>query len=219
MACKALPETPQRFPLHWLGLLDFSDPLRPGAADATRECRNAGIRVGMITGDYPTARAIAEQAGIDSTEMLTGTELERLSDTEPRTHVSRVSIYARVVPQQKLRIVTALKANGEIVAMTGDGINDAPSLKAAHIGVAMGGRGTDVAREAAGIVLLDDDFGSLVAAVRQGRRIYDNLRKAMSYILAVHVPIADCRTDLAAVVIRLADHPIAGAHRVFRVGD
>lgn len=187
----ALPETPQRFPLHWLGLLGFSDPLRPGAADAIRECRNAGIRVVMITGDYPTtARAIAEQAGIDSTEMLTGAELERLSDAELRVHVSRASIYARVVPQQKLRIVTALKANGEIVAMTGDGVNDAPSLKAAHIGVAMGGRGTDVAREAAGIVLLDDDFGSLVAAVRQGRRIYDNLRKAMSYILAVHVPIA-----------------------------
>lgn len=187
----ALPESPRNFALRWLGLVAYSDPLRASAAPAIAECRQAGIRVAMITGDYPaTARAIAQQAGIDSAGLLTGAEMERLSDLELRERVKHVNVYARVVPRQKLRIVEALKANGEVVAMTGDGVNDAPSLKAAHIGVAMGGRGTDVAREAAGLVLLDDDFGSLVAAVRQGRCIYDNLRKAVSYILAVHVPIA-----------------------------
>jgi Ca2+-transporting ATPase len=186
-----LPQSQRAFAFRWLGLVAFSDPIRATAAAAIRECRAAGIRVAMITGDYPaTARAIAHQAGIAGDTLLEGAELERLSDAELRERVRRVAIYARVVPQQKLRIVEALKANGEVVAMTGDGVNDAPSLRAAHIGVAMGGRGTDVAREAAGLVLLDDDFGSLVAAVRQGRRIYDNLRKAMCYILAVHVPIA-----------------------------
>jgi Ca2+-transporting ATPase len=145
----------------------------------------------MITGDYPaTARAIADQAGLASGAPLTGGALTALSDAELRARVATVPVFARITPEQKLRIVTALKANGEIVAMTGDGVNDAPSLKAAHIGVAMGGRGSDVAREAAAIVLLDDDFGSLVRTIRLGRRIYDNLRKAFGYILAVHVPIA-----------------------------
>jgi len=188
----ALPASQQDFGFHYLGLVGFSDPLRPSVVTAIQDCRKAGVRVIMITGDYPaTARAIAHQAGLDAqAELLTGADLERLDEAALRERVRQVSVFARVVPQQKLRIVEALKANGEIVAMTGDGVNDAPSLRAAHIGVAMGGRGTDVAREAAALVLLDDDFGSLAAALRQGRRIFDNLRKAMCYILAVHVPVA-----------------------------
>src|SRR4029078_7947743 len=145
----------------------------------------------MITGDYPaTARAIAGQAGLDATDVVTGRELEALSDAELASRVQTATIFARIMPEQKLRIVNAFKTNGDIVAMTGDGVNDAPSLKAAHIGIAMGGRGTDVAREASSIVLLDDDFGSIVTAIRLGRRIYDNVRKAMGFIFAVHVPIA-----------------------------
>ena len=145
----------------------------------------------MITGDYPaTAQAIARQAGIEKSDVLTGDELRTLDDIALAAIARKLNVFARIVPEQKLRIVQALKGNGEIVAMTGDGVNDAPSLKAAHIGVAMGGRGTDVAREAASIVLLDDDFGSIVTAIRLGRRIYDNLRKAMGFIFAVHVPIA-----------------------------
>ena len=145
----------------------------------------------MITGDYPaTARAIARQAGLDAEDLVTGEELEQLSEAALAQRVRTATVFARIMPEQKLRIVNALKANGEIVAMTGDGVNDAPSLKAAHIGIAMGGRGTDVAREASSIVLLDDDFGSIVKSVRLGRRIYDNLRKAMGFIFAVHVPIA-----------------------------
>ncbi len=186
-----LPDSQRDFAFRFLGLIGFSDPLRPGAAEAVRECQAAGIRVVMITGDYPaTARAIAAQAGLAAGDLLTGEQLDGLDDEALRRRVATSAVFARIMPEQKLRIVTALKANGEIVAMTGDGVNDAPSLKAAHIGVAMGGRGTDVAREAASIVLLDDDFSSLVRTVRLGRRIYDNIRKAFGYILAVHVPIA-----------------------------
>jgi Ca2+-transporting ATPase len=145
----------------------------------------------MITGDYAeTARSIAAEAGLATQEVMTGVEIARADDAELARRVATATIFARVLPEQKLRLVMAMKANGEIVAMTGDGVNDAPSLKAAHIGIAMGGRGTDVAREASSIVLLDDDFGSIVRTIRLGRRIYDNLRKAMGYILAVHVPIA-----------------------------
>ncbi len=186
-----LPEDPRDFAFEYLGLVGLADPLRTGVRDAVAECRSAGIRVVMITGDYPaTARAIAGQAGLESSQIMTGEELGRYADAELVQHVRTVTVFARIMPEQKLRIVNALKANGEIVAMTGDGVNDAPSLKAAHIGIAMGGRGTDVAREASSIVLLDDDFGSVVKAVRLGRRIYDNLRKAMGFIFAVHVPIA-----------------------------
>jgi Ca2+-transporting ATPase len=159
--------------------------------DAVSECRSAGIKVVMITGDYPaTAQAIARQAGLDAADLVTGQELEELSGAELARRVRTATVFARIMPEQKLRVVNAFKANGDIVAMTGDGVNDAPSLKAAHIGIAMGGRGTDVAREASSIVLLDDDFGSIVQSVRLGRRIYDNLRKAMGFIFAVHVPIA-----------------------------
>jgi Ca2+-transporting ATPase len=187
----ALPETQTGFGFRFLGLVGLADPLRPSVPAAVADCRTAGIRVVMITGDYPaTAQAIARQAGLDGSDVLTGDALRELDDVALAERVKTVNIFARIVPEQKLRIVQALKRNGEIVAMTGDGVNDAPSLKAAHIGVAMGERGTDVAREASAIVLLDDDFGSVVTAVRLGRRIYDNLRKAMGFIFAVHVPIA-----------------------------
>jgi Ca2+-transporting ATPase len=187
----AWPDSQRDFAFEFLGLVGLADPLRPSVRNAVNECRSAGIKVVMITGDYPaTARAIAGQAGLDVEDIVTGEELEQLSDKELAGRVRSATVYARIMPEQKLRIVNALKASGEIVAMTGDGVNDAPSLKAAHIGIAMGGRGTDVAREASSIVLLDDDFGSIVASVRLGRRIYDNLRKAMAFIFAVHVPIA-----------------------------
>jgi P-type Ca2+ transporter type 2C len=186
-----LPETQQGFAFEFLGLIGFSDPLRANVPDAVRECRSAGVRVVMITGDYPaTARAIADRAGLDANRVVSGEELARLDDAALAECLRTATVFARIMPEQKLRIVEMLKANGEVVAMTGDGVNDAPALKAAHIGIAMGGRGTDVAREASSIVLLDDDFGSLVRTLRLGRRIYDNLRKAMAYIVAVHVPIA-----------------------------
>jgi Ca2+-transporting ATPase len=190
-AGKSLPETQQGFDFSFVGLVGLSDPLRDSVPAAIRECRTAGIRVVMITGDYPaTAQAVALAAGLKSDHVISGVQLASLSDADLARQVKTATIFARIMPEQKLRIVEALKANGEVVAMTGDGVNDAPSLKAANIGVAMGGRGTDVAREAASIVLLDDDFGSIVTTIRLGRRIYDNLRKAMSFIFAVHVPIA-----------------------------
>jgi Ca2+-transporting ATPase len=188
----ALPKEHHRLHLEFAGLLGFEDPLRPTVPAAVAECRTAGIRVVMITGDYPaTAQSIAHQAGLANChDVISGSELDRLSDEELAVRIRTVDVFARVVPEQKLRLVRALKANREVVAMTGDGVNDAPALKAAHIGVAMGGRGTDVAREAAALVLLDDDFSSIVAAVRLGRRIFDNIKKAVAFIFAVHVPIA-----------------------------
>jgi len=186
-----LPPSQHDFAFTFRGLVGLADPLRASVPEAVRQCRAAGIRIVMITGDYPqTARAIARAAGIDADDVLTGEELAALSDDALRQRIGTIGVCARIMPEQKLRLVEALKQAGEIVAMTGDGVNDAPSLKAAHIGVAMGGRGTDVAREASAIVLLDDDFGSIVKAVRMGRRIYDNLRKAMGFIVAVHIPIA-----------------------------
>lgn len=186
-----LPETQHDFKFEFLGLVGLTDPLRASVPEAVSDCRSAGIRVMMITGDYPaTAKMIARQAGLDAESVVTGTEMQALSDDELALRVKSATVFARIMPEQKLRIVNALKSSGEIVAMTGDGVNDAPSLKAASIGIAMGGRGTDVAREASSIVLLDDDFGSIVKAVRLGRRIFDNLRKAMGFIFAVHVPIA-----------------------------
>ena len=187
-----LPDDPAALGLQFVALMGLADPLRPTVADAMRQCREAGIRVIMVTGDFPvTARAIARDAGLASDpRVLTGAELDGMSDADLGVRLAHTDIFARVVPAQKLRIVNALKASGEIVVMTGDGVNDAPALKAAGIGIAMGGRGTDVAREAAALVLVDDDFGSIVAAIRQGRRIFDNLRKAMSYLVAVHIPIA-----------------------------
>ena len=187
----ALPASQRDFGFRYLGLVGLRDPLRADVPEAVAQCRSAGIRVVMMTGDYPaTARAIAAAAGIDTTGLITGDELEQLDEATLDARLADTGIFARIMPQQKLRLVEALKRRGEVVAMTGDGVNDAPALRAAHIGIAMGGRGTDVAREAASIVLLQDDFGSVVAAIRLGRRIYDNLRKAMAFIVAVHVPIA-----------------------------
>jgi Ca2+-transporting ATPase len=189
-ATDALPETPRGLPFAFVGLLGFADPLRGEVPAAVAECRSAGVRVLMITGDYPaTARAIARQAGI-GTDVLTSDDVNALSDAELSGRLRTATVLARIRPQQKLRIVECLKANGEVVAMTGDGVNDAPAIKAANIGIAMGGRGTDVAREASAIVLLDDNFGSIVTTIRLGRRIYDNLRKAIEFIVAVHIPIA-----------------------------
>ncbi len=185
------PETQHGFRYKLLGLLGFEDPIRPEVPQAVAECKTAGIKVCMITGDYPvTALAIADKIGIDHrNQVMTGDDLVRLQPHELSKRIKETCVFARVLPEQKLLIVNTLKASGEIVAMTGDGVNDAPALKAANIGVAMGAKGTDVAREASSLVLLDDNFASIVAAIRSGRRIFDNLQKAMSYILAIHIPI------------------------------
>jgi Ca2+-transporting ATPase len=189
-----LPEEQSDFDFEFVGLLGLADPIRPEVPAAIRECRQAGIRVVMITGDYPvTSIQIAREIGLareHAVVVLTGAELDRMDGDSLRERIESVEVFARVRPEQKLAIVRALKANGEIVAMTGDGVNDAPALKAADMGIAMGQRGTDVAREAADLVLLEDDFASIVAAARLGRRIFDNLRNAGAYIFAIHVPIA-----------------------------
>lgn len=186
-----LPEHHGSFAFQFMGLVALADPVRAGVPDAVAECTSAGVRVVMITGDYPgTATAIAREVGIAEPDMvMTGSELAEISDDELTMRLARVNVFARIAPDQKLRLVRALQARGDVVAMTGDGVNDAPALRAADIGIAMGQRGTDVAREAAGLVITDDDFSSIVRGIRQGRGIYANLRKAMSYILAVHVPI------------------------------
>jgi Ca2+-transporting ATPase len=187
-----LPEIQHDFEFEFLGLVGLVDPVREDVPEAVRQARAAGMRVVMITGDYPgTAVAIGREAGLEvEGSVMTGPELDELDDDALAERIDGITIFARAVPEQKLRIVRALQARGEVVAMTGDGVNDAPALKAADIGIAMGQRGTDVAREASALVLTDDAFSSIVGAVRSGRRIYDNLKKAMAYILAVHVPIA-----------------------------
>jgi Ca2+-transporting ATPase len=186
-----LPPGQHDFTFEYLGLVGLADPVRPNVPAAIADCVAAGVRVVMITGDsVETARNIAARIGLPSAEVLTGREVDALSDEELADRVRGVAVFARAVPEHKLRLVRALATRGDVVAMTGDGVNDAPALKAADIGIAMGERGTDVAREAADIVLLDDDFSSIVAAVRLGRGIFGNLRKAMIYLLAVHVPIA-----------------------------
>ena len=192
-AHNAWPIDAAGFDFSLLGLVAFADPLRPEVPAAINECHGAGIRVLMITGDHPsTAAAIATQAGLLAGQqgVVAGDKLAAMNAAELQHCVQTCQVFARIKPQQKLLIVEALKAQGEVVAMTGDGVNDAPSLKAAHIGIAMGGRGTDVAREASALVLLDDNFGAIVKAVRMGRRIFDNLHKALAFVLAVHVPIA-----------------------------
>jgi Ca2+-transporting ATPase len=196
------PDHQHELDFELVGLIGLADPLRADVPNAVAQCQRAGIRVVMITGDHPrTARSIAQQAGIDHGEVITGDELTAMPDAALAERVAQVHVFARVQPAQKLRLVEALKARGEVVAMTGDGVNDAPALKAAHIGIAMGQRGTDVAREAAALVLLDDQFVSIVEAVRLGRRIVGNLRQAMIYTLAVHVPIVGLA--LAPVVLGL----------------
>lgn len=194
--CKAnytgqIPEEQSKFDFSFIGFIGFEDPIRPEVPQAISQCNEAGIKVMMITGDYPeTAKSIALQIGLSlNGPIITGSEIDNMSDYKLQQNIRHITIFARVRPEQKLRIVKALKANNEIVTMTGDGVNDAPALKASDIGVAMGKKGTDVARESSSLVLLDDNFSSIVSAIRGGRRIFDNLQKAMSYILAIHIPI------------------------------
>ncbi len=186
-----LPEGQHDFEFEFVGLIGLADPIRPRVPAAVAEAYTAGIRVVIITGDYPaTAVSVAKSIGLKSPERyLTGVQLEAMDDAALSAAVAETNIFCRVIPEQKLRLVEAFKRNGEIVAMTGDGVNDAPALKAAHVGIAMGARGTDVAREAAALVLLDDDFGSIIDAVKLGRRIFDNLHKAIAFVISAHVPI------------------------------
>lgn len=181
----------EQFKFNFVGLLGFTDPVRQGVLEAVVQCREAGIKIMLITGDYPvTALHVAREIGLENTtEVLMGSELASLSEDQLALRLKKVRVLARMVPEQKLRIVNALRKNGEVVAMTGDGVNDAPALKAADIGIAMGARGTDVAREAADLVLLNDDFESIVSAIRMGRQIYDNIQKAIAYIIAIKIPI------------------------------
>ena len=174
------------------GLIGLADPPRESVREDIRRCVRAGVRVVMITGDNGmTASSIAQQIGMPNREkVITGDELDALSDGELRERVRDVSIFSRVVPEHKMRIVKALKDNGEVVAMTGDGVNDAPALKYADIGIAMGKRGSEVSREAADLILMDDNFTTIVDTIRDGRRIYDNIRKAVGYVFTIHIPIA-----------------------------
>ena len=191
MAGTDFPGSAHDLDFEWLGLVGLTDPLRPDIRDAVAQCHSAGIRVIMITGDYPaTARVIAAQAGLPASDVLTGDELAQLGDDALRERLRHTHICARITPAQKLRLVQALQASGEVVAMTGDGVNDAPALHAAHVGIAMGQRGTDVAREASSLVLVDDRFSAIVRGIRTGRRIFDNLGLSMRYIFAIHIPIA-----------------------------
>ena len=188
---REFPASQKDFSFEFMGFLGFEDPIRPEVPEAIKQCYSAGIKVIMITGDYPeTAKNIGKQAGLnEQDEILTGHDLKNLSESELKEKIKHVNIFARIIPEQKLQIIKALKANGEVVAMTGDGVNDAPALKAADIGISMGGKGTDVARESSSLVLLDDNFSSIVMAIKSGRRIFDNLQKAMGYIIAIHIPI------------------------------
>ncbi len=206
VASSDLPDLQHDFEFEFVGLIGLSDPIRPNVPGAVAECYGAGIRVIMITGDYPvTAMNIAREIGLQNHDTcITGQELREMSESRLCERIRDINVFARVVPEQKLKIVNALKKNKEIVAMTGDGVNDAPALKAANIGIAMGEKGTDVAREASSLVLMDDNFASIVGAVRMGRRIFDNLQKALGYIFAIHVPIA----GLSLIPIFFADLPL-----------
>ena len=185
-----IPESQKDLDFEFVGLMGLEDPVRPEVATAITSCKKAGIEVYMITGDHSlTAATIGNKIGLRSDNILTGAEMDQLDDAALKARLSECNIFARILPEQKLRLVTQFQQMGKVVAMTGDGVNDAPALKKADIGIAMGNKGTDVAREAARLVLLDDDFSSIVAGIRTGRRIYDNLQKAMSYIIAIHIPI------------------------------
>lgn len=201
-----LPLEQHDFDFEVVGLIGLSDPIRDTVPMAVKECYRAGIRVIMITGDYPvTAINIGKAIGLKNPDLcISGPELIAMSEEELSQKIKDVNIFARVIPEQKLKIVNALKRNGEIVAMTGDGVNDAPALKASNIGIAMGDKGTDVAREASSLVLMDDNFASIVGAVKMGRRIFDNLQKALGYIFAIHVPIA----GLSLIPVLFADMPL-----------
>ncbi len=187
-----IPNTITECNLTFCGLIGLADPPRDSVKEDIKHCVNAGIRVVMITGDSGiTASSIAKQVGIpNSDKVITGEELDKMSDSELQKQVKDVSIFSRVVPEHKMRIVKAFQENGEIVAMTGDGVNDAPALKHADIGIAMGKRGSEVSREAADLILMDDNFTTIVETIHDGRRIYDNIRKAIGYVFAIHIPIA-----------------------------
>jgi len=201
-----LPEIQHAFDFEFVGLIGLFDPVRQEVPQAIKECYEAGIRVIMITGDYPvTAQNIAKEIGLRNyCECITGAELDEMNEIELCEKIKSIDLFARVVPEQKLKIVNALKRNNEIVAMTGDGVNDAPALKTANIGIAMGEKGTDVAREASELVLMDDNFSSIVEAIKMGRRIFDNLQKSLGYIFAIHVPIA----GMSLIPVLLADWPL-----------
>ena len=186
------PDQQHDIDFEFCGLLGFFDPIRPGVKEAVADCYSAGIKIIMITGDYHiTAQNIATEIGLKNPDkFITGNDLAKLSDQELQGRIKDISIFSRVIPEQKLRIINALRKNQEIIAMTGDGVNDAPALKSSDVGIAMGATGTNVARESADLILLDDNFSSIVSAIKLGRRIFENLRKAMSYIVAVHIPIA-----------------------------
>ena len=190
----------------FLGLAFLKDPIREGVSQAVAECVTAGIRTVMITGDHPTtARSIAAEIGLkEPKKVLTGSDLAEMSEEELAEQIKECQVFARVTPGDKLRLIRALQSNGEVVAMTGDGINDAPALRAADIGIAMGKRGTDVAREAAHLIITDDDFTSIVAGIRRGRAIYANIQKAMTYVIAIHIPIF----GMALVPVLVADWPL-----------
>ncbi|MGJ4788629.1 cation-translocating P-type ATPase [Leptospira koniambonensis] len=187
----SLPDNQHDLTFEFLGLVLLEDPIRDTVPSSVSECIQAGIRVIIITGDHAgTAKAVASKIGLGiQTESITGDELEKLNEEELNSKLDTVGIFSRIKPAQKLKIVTAFQKKGEIVAMTGDGVNDALALQAAHIGISMGKRGTDVAREASDLVLLDDNFSSIVKSVFLGRRIYENIQKSISYILSVHIPI------------------------------
>ena len=212
---KRWPTSQHEFDFEFLGLIGLADPVRPSVPAALKECYGAGIKVVMITGDYPsTAQAISRTAGFAAgTKILTGPQIEETRAAELRRLIPMTNIFARVLPEQKLNLVEAFKANGEIVAMTGDGVNDAPALKAAHIGIAMGGRGTDVAREAASLVLLDDNFATIVEAIRSGRRIFDNRRRRWA---SSSLFMCRCRTGADPIGCRLAPDSALTVHIVLK---
>lgn len=197
---------PEEFDFELLGLALLKDPIRDGVPHSIQECVTAGIRTIMITGDHPTtARSIASEIGLRHPDhVLTGNQIAMLSDHELSEEVRDCQVFARVTPHDKLRLIRALQSNGEVVSMTGDGINDAPALRAADIGIAMGQRGTDVAREAAHLIITDDNFTSIVAGIRRGRAIYANIQKAMTYVIAIHIPIF----GMALVPVLVADWPL-----------
>ena len=203
---KVFPEIQHDFSFDFIGLIGLSDPIRENVKQSVSECYKAGIRIIMITGDYPvTAKNIALEIGLENSDKcITGKELLAMTENELCKRIKTVNVFARVMPEQKLKIVEALKKNKEIVAMTGDGINDAPALKSANIGIAMGEKGTDVAREASSLVLMNDNFSSIVGAIKMGRRIFDNLQKAFGYTFAIHVPIA----GLSLIPILIGDFPL-----------
>lgn len=213
-AGEKLPASQHDFAFEFCGLVGIADPVRTQVPAAVEKARAAGVHVVMITGDHPeTALSIAKEAGLDVRGVITGKELNELDETALHERIREVSVFARVMPEQKLQIINALKQNGEVVAMTGDGVNDAPALKAAHVGIAMGERGTDVAREAAGVLLLNDDFTSIVSGIRSGRRIFDNIRKAMAYVVSVHIPIAGL--SLLPVILQWKEFILLPVHVAF----